>query len=256
LDNSLEFTEERKTPEATQSQQYVMTGYNDLALMLAEVLSQMQEQQKSQMQGNGSCNKPGGTGQGSTGGKMSMQQMKDALQNQINQMKGGQKPGGEQGQSPDGQGGIKGPGQIPGLSNEQIAKMAAQQGQIRESLKQMREDLNKDGSGAGNGLNELIEEIDQLEKDLLNGDVGADFMQRQQDILTRLLEHEKAMRERGYSDERESYEGKNLENGNLIEFTEYNRKKNAEAEFLRSLPVSLQVYYKTLVNEYFNSVNN
>ncbi|MBK6527342.1 MAG: hypothetical protein IPG07_18360 [Crocinitomicaceae bacterium] len=81
-------------------------------------------------------------------------------------------------------------------------------------------------------------------------------MKRQQDILTRLLEHEKAMRERGYSDERESNEGKNLDNGNLIEFTEYNRKKNAEAEFLRSLPVSLQVYYKTLVNEYFNSVNN
>jgi hypothetical protein len=256
LDNSLQFTEERKTPEATQSQQYVMTGYNDLALMLAEVLSQMQEQQKSQMPGNGACNKPGGTGQGSAGGKMSMQQMKDALQNQINQMKGGQKPGGEQGKSPDGQGGGQGQGQIPGLSNEQIAKMAAQQGQIRESLKQMREDLNKDGSGAGNGLNELIEEIDQLEKDLLNGNVGADFMQRQQDILTRLLEHEKAMRERGYSDERESNEGKNLENGNLIEFTEYNRKKNAEAEFLRSLPVSLQVYYKTLVNEYFNSVNN
>jgi hypothetical protein len=105
-------------------------------------------------------------------------------------------------------------------------------------------------------LNDLIEDIDQLEKDLLNGNVGEDFVRRQQDILTRLLEHEKAMRERGYSDERESNEGKNLENGNLIEFTEYNRKKNAEAEFLRSLPVSLQVYYKTLVNEYFNSVNN
>lgn len=255
LENSLEYTEERKTPEANQSQQYVMTGYNDLALMLAEVLSQMQEQMKSQMQGNGSCSNPGGTGQGSSG-KMSMQQMKDALQEQINQMKGGQKPGGQDGQNQSGQGGGQMPGSIPGLSNEQIAKMAAQQGQIRESLKQMREDLNKDGSGAGNGLNELIEEIDQLERDLLNGNVGEDFIQRQQDILTRLLEHEKAMRERGYSEERESTEGKNLENGNLIEFTEYNRKKNAEAEFLRSLPVSLQVYYKTLVNEYFNSVNN
>lgn len=254
LDNSLTSSEERKTVEANQSQQYVMTGYNDLALMLAEVLNQMQEQMKSQMQGNGSCSKPGGTGQGS--GKMSMQQMKDALQNQINQMKNGSQPGGKDGKSTSGQGGGQNPGSIPGLSNEQIAKMAAQQQQIRESLKEMREELNEDGSGAGNGLNELIEEIDQLERDLLNGNIDENFVKRQEDILMRLLEHEKAQRERGYSEERESKEGKNSDNGNLIEFAEYNRKKNAEAEFLRSLPLSLQVYYKTLVNEYFNTVNN
>jgi len=62
--------------------------------------------------------------------------------------------------------------------------------------------------------------------------------------FNKVLENEKAIRERGYSEERESKEGKNLENGNLIEFTEYNRKKNAEVEFLRSLPIGLRVYYK------------
>lgn len=256
LNLSLEHAEERKTGETTQSQQYVMTGYNDLALMLAEVLEQMQEQMKNQMQGNGSCSNPGGTGKGQPGGKMSMEQMKQALQDQINKMKGGPNPGGKEDGNKDGQGGGEGPGSIPGMSSKEVVKMAAQQAQIRESLKQMREDLNKDGSGAGNGLNELIEDIDQLEKDLLNGNVGNDFLKRQQDIYTRLLEHEKAMRERGYSDERKSNEGKNPDNSNLIEFTEYNRKKNAEAEFLRSLPIGLRVYYKTLVNEYFNSVNN
>ena len=255
LESALVSSEERKTTETTQSQQYAMTGYNDLALMLAEVLSEMQKQAQSQMQGTGSCSNPGGQGKGKSD-KMSLQQMKDAMQGQINKMKGGQKPGGEQGQNKDGQGGGTGPGTIPGLSSEDIVKMAAQQAQIREGLKQLKEDLNKDGSGSGNALDDLIQDIDQLEKDLLKGDVGNDFVQRQQDILTRLLENEKAIRERGYSEERESKEGKNLENGNLIEFTEYNRKKNAEVEFLRSLPIGLRVYYKTLVNEYFNSVNN
>ncbi|MBN4071321.1 hypothetical protein JYT72_02305, partial [Crocinitomix catalasitica] len=103
--------------------------------------------------------------------------------------------------------------------------------------------------------NDLIEDLNKMEEDLLNGRVGTDYIKRQQDILTRLLESEKAMRERGYSEERESQDGKNKEEGNLIKFTEYNRKKNAEVEFLRSLPVELRVYYKTLVNEYFNSVN-
>lgn len=253
LDNSLNYAEERKTNETIQSQQYVMTGYNDLALMLAEVLDQMQQQAQMKMPGNGSCNNPGGAGQGKSG-KMTMEQMKQALQQQIDQMKG-PNPGGKEPGESEGPGGGEQPGSIPGLSNKQIVKMAAEQSLIRESLMKLREELNEDGSGAGNGLNELIEEIDQLEKDLLNGNIGPDFIQRQQDILTRLLEHEKAMRERGFSEERESNEGKNPENGNLIEFTEYNRKKDAEAEFLRTFPISLQVYYKALVNEYFNSVN-
>ena len=63
------------------------------------------------------------------------------------------------------------------------------------------------------------------------------------------------MRERGFSEEREAKEGKNEEDSNLKQITEYNKKKDAEIEFLRSLPVGLQVYYKGLVNEYFNSVN-
>lgn len=261
LNKSLIYSEERNTSVLKQHQQYAMTGYNDLALMLSEVLNQMQQQAASQQSGGGSCSSPGGSGQGKPkSGQMSMQQMKDALKKQIGKMKGGQKPGGEDGKGQKGKngqmpGGEGGSGKIPGLSPKEVAKMAAQQGQMRESLKKMKQELNKDGSGSGNGLNDIIEDLDQMEEDLLNGNMGTDYVRRQQDILTKLLEHEKAQRERGYSEERESQDGKKREEGNLIEFAEYNRKKNAEVEFLRSLPVELRVYYKTLVNEYFNSVN-
>jgi len=237
-----------------------MTDYNDLALMLSEVLDQMQQQMQanSSQPGSGQCNKPGGSGQGKSGNSMSMEQMKQAMQDQIGKMKGGKNPGGQKGQNNKGDGNGMGPGSgsIPGLSTKDQVKMAAQQAQIRESLKKLKEELNKDGSGFGNGLDDLIQDLDQLEEDLLNGNVGSDFIKRQEDILTRLLESEKAMRERGFSEQRESNEGKNIEEGNQIKFTEYNRKKNAEVEFMRSLPLGLQVYYKTLVNEYFNSVNN
>ncbi len=259
LEKSLIYSEDRKTKDLQQHQQYTMTGYNDLALMLSEVLSQMQQQAQSKGQpGSGSCNNPGGSGQGSSPGKMSMQQMKDAMKGQIEKMKGGTKPGGEDGQGKQGEKmGNGGPGgMIPGLSAKEIAKMAAQQGQIKQSLKEMRQELNKDGSGSGNQLNDLIEDIEQLQDDLLNGRIDEKFSTKQQDILTRLLEHEKAMRERGYDEQRESKDGKNPEEGNQIEFTEYKRKKDAEIEFLRSLPVELRVYYKALVNEYFNSVND
>lgn len=259
LDRSNGFAEERDTKKLLQHQQYAMTDYNDLALMMSEVLDQMQQAAKASMPGSGQCDKPGGTGKGSSG-SMSMEEMKKAMEDQIGKMKGGKKPGGKDGKGEKGENGEQpggmGTSGIPGLSTKEQVKMAAQQGQIREALKKLKQELNKDGSGSGNGLDDMIKDLDQMENDLLNGNIGSDFVKRQEDILSRLLESDKAMRERGFSEERESNEGKNSAEGNLIQFTEYNRKKDAEVEFLRSLPVGLQVYYKTLVNEYFNSVNN
>lgn len=260
LDKSMFYSEERKTRTLNQHQQYSMTSYNNLALMLSEVLDQMQQQAKMKMPGNGSCNNPGGQGSGQSQQQMTMEQMKEALKNQIGKMKGGQKPGGEEGKGQDGNGMGEMPGgeqgSIPQLSPKEKAKMAAEQGRLRESLKQLKQELNKDGSGAGNGLDEVIKELDKLQNDLLNNQVGSDYVKRQEDIYTRLLESEKAIRERGFSEEREAKEGKNQEDGNLNEFTEYNKKKEAEVEFLRSLPVGLRQYYKSLVNDYFNAVNN
>jgi hypothetical protein len=259
LEKSNGFAEERDTRKLLQHQQYAMTDYNDLALMLSEVLDQMQQAAKSSMPGSGQCDKPGGSGKGGSG-SMTMEQMKKAMEDQIGKMKGGKEPGGKDGKGEKGENGEQpggmGTSGIPGLSTKEQVKMAAQQGQIREALKKLKQELNKDGSGSGNGLNEMIKDLDKMEDDLLNGNIGTDFVRRQEDILTRLLESDKALRERGFSEERESNEGKNSTEGNLIQFTEYNRKKDAELEFLRSLPVGLQVYYKTLVNEYFNSVNN
>lgn len=263
LDNASIYAEERKTNQLMQNQQYAVTSYNNLALMLSEVLDQMQKQQQAKMQGKGSCSKPGGQGSGSgSSPQMSMQQMKDQMKKQLEKMKGGQQPGGKDGGDKPGEGGQggtkpggkKGSG-IPGLSNEEVAKMAFQQGQMRKSLQKMRQDMNKDGSGNGNMLNDLIKDIEQLEKDLLNGNFDNNLYKRQQDIMTRLLESEKAMQERGFSEKRESKSGNNEEEGNQMDITEYNKKKNAEIELLKSVPVGLRVYYKNLVNEYFNSVN-
>ena len=50
------------------TQQYAMTGYNNLALMLSASLEQMQQEMKSQMQNKGKpkgeCKKPGGAKNG------------------------------------------------------------------------------------------------------------------------------------------------------------------------------------------------
>ena len=70
----------------------------------------------------------------------------------MQKMKDGAKPGGgKKGEKPgEGMGMGQGPGgkgSIPGLSSKQIAKMALEQGQMRKALQQLRQELNKDGSG-------------------------------------------------------------------------------------------------------------
>jgi hypothetical protein len=265
LDKSLVLSEERITSKLTQHQQYSITAYNNLALMLSEVLDAMQNQAKSKMQGKGSCSKPGGSGSGAGKPKpMDMESMKKAMKKQIAKMKGGNSPGGKDGKKPGkgGEGGTKpggtkgGASGIPGLSSKEIAKMAFEQGQMRNGLQKMRQEMNKDGSGNGNMLNDLIKDMEEMQNDLLNQNLDKNLLSRQQDIMTRFLESEKAMQERGFSDKRESKSSLNENKSNQIDLLQYTKKKNAEIELLKSVPVGLRVYYKNLINEYFNSVNN
>ena len=139
-----------------------------------------------------------------------------------------------------------------GMGNKQIAKMAAEQGAIRRALEQMRKEMNKDGSGNGNKLNPLIEELEQQEKDLINKRLGKNMINRQKEILTRLLESDKALMERGLEEKRESKSGKNENYSNQIRFEEYNKEKLRQIELLRAVDPAYKKYYKDRANEYFN----
>lgn len=255
----IEDIDERRKRELGIHQQYVMTSFNNLALLLNESLEQMQQQMKSQQPGSGSCSKPGGTGKPASGGKKpGNQDMKQMLKDQLEQMKKGSNPGGDKpGDAKDGKPGSPGssgsPGQI-GLGNQQVAKIAAQQSAMRRKLEEMRNELNKDGKGSGNSLNPLIKEMEKQEDDLINKRLGNNIIDRQQRILTRLLESEKAINERGLDEKRESKEGKEQNNGNQIRFDEYNKEKLKQIELLRSVDPLYNKYYKDRANEYFNRV--
>lgn len=253
---ALEDIEERRKRELAVHQQYVMTSYNNLALLLNESLQSMQQQMQNMMEGSGSCDKPGGKGKPKPGDSMSAQDMKQMLKKQLEQMQKGPNPGGKQpGDKPGDQPGNK-PGNngmnMMGLGNKEVAKMAAEQTAIRQRLEQMRNELNKDGKGSGNKLNPLIKELEQQEKDLVNKNFNKEMINRQKDIMTRLLESEKAIMERGYEEKRESKSGKSIDYGNQIRFEEYNKQKLRQIELLRAVDPGLNKYYRDKANEYFN----
>ena len=80
-------------------------------------------------------------------------------------------------------------------------------------------------------------------------------MRRQQEIMSKLLESEKAEREREQDEQRKSNEAKVQNFSNPNQFLEYKRLKEKEMELLNTVPPSLTPYYKDRVNNYFNSLN-
>jgi len=245
---------ERKMREISSHQQLAMTSYNNLALMLNESLQKMQQQMQQMMkqQGSGSCENPGGSGKPSPGSGQGMGNMKEMLKKQLEQLEKGSNPGGKK--PGDAPGEKQGEGSGFGLGNKEIAKMAAEQSAIRQKLEQLKNELNKEGKGAGNQLNPLLKELEKQQDDLVNKRFSPELIRRQQDILTRLLESEKALRERGFEEKRESNEGKNQNNSNLIRFDQYNKEKLKQIELLRTVDPVYNKYYKDKANQYFNSV--
>jgi hypothetical protein len=245
---------EREKRQLAINQQFVMTSFNNLALFLNEALQSMQQQMQSMMSGEGSCDKPGGKGKGK-GKEGEMEGIKEMLKKQLEQMKKGNQPGGTKPGDKPGQNGQGQPGGMIPMSSQQAAKMAAQQSAMRKKLQEIRDELNKDGKGSGNQMNELLKELEEQEKNLVNKKWDNELIERQQEILTRLLESEKAMKERGLDEKRESNSGKNKEIGNQIEFLEYKKQREKQIELLRTLDPSFSKYYRDKANQYFLDMN-
>ncbi|MDP1746106.1 MAG: DUF4175 domain-containing protein [Bacteroidota bacterium] len=253
MEKAIEEIKEAPTPsfdgknhkeEGLSRQQFAMTSINNLALMLNEALMQMQADAKPKdgPPGSGSCKKPGGAGKKPSAA--GMRKMQEQLNQQIKKLKEGMEKGGNKPGDKPGKGGS-------GMSQE-LAQLAAQQEAIRKEFQKMADQINKDGKGGG-GMSKLAEKMEETETDLVNKMISQETINRQEEILTRLLESEKAEKEREMDEKRQSNEAKNETFSNPNEFLEYNRLKEKETELLKTVSPSLNPFYKSKVNQYFNN---
>jgi hypothetical protein len=250
FNSSIEAIDEHQKNRITTYLQFAMTGINNLALLLNESLQNMQSEMNADGKGDGSCPnpKPGKLGSGGD-----VDDMKEMLKKQLEKLEkakqqGGKKPGDKPGGSlPNGKEG-------QGMSGKEIAKMAAQQSALRQRLEQLKKELNNDGKGSGNKLNPLIKSLEQQEKDLINRTKNSDLIKRQKEILTRLLESEEALREKGFDEKRQSKSGKDYKNSNLKSINEYNQKKLKQIDLIKTIEPVYKKYYKDKSSSYFNEV--
>ena len=231
MDNSMKELRDRNVGRATAQQQLAMTSMNNLALMLNDALKQMQ-QAMQQMQGNMAGKQKGNKPQPGDFG-----QMQDALNKKIEELKKGGKSG-------------------KALS-EELAKLAAEQEALRNALKELEKQGQKPGENGKNGeLGNISRMMEQSETDLVNKRLTEQTIMRQREILTRLLEAEKSMKERELDNKREAKSAQDVARQVPPSFEKYLRTKEKQTELLKTVPPALSPYYKQKVNEYFQNISN
>lgn len=267
---------DRRIDLAISNEQFSMSAYNKLGLMLSESLKNMQDEDEDENSSDSDqqCDnpKPGKKKKKSMSleklGEM-QQQLNEQMEQLQKKMKeksqqpgkygmpqnpNGQQSGEQQGQS----GQQKGQDGNNGKDAAEFAKIAAQQQAIRNLLKKIEEQSNSpDKSGKkpfGNELKDAMDKMNHTEKDLVNKRFYDEMMMRQREIQIKLLESAKAEREQGEETRRESERAKNVKPDMPQELKQYlENKKQNEAQIQRT-PVGLNPYFKKLSEKYFQLI--
>lgn len=229
MDESARNIKDRKLPMVAPNQQFAMTSANNLALMLSDVFQRMQEALAMAMMMPGKGDK---SESGNSPGEMQQQ-----LNQQMREM---------------GEGREEGKGQ---RMSEQLARMAAQQAAIREMVRKLLESQkgNEFSEQYGQQLQEIMEQMEQSETEIVNKRISRELIQRNEEMVTRLLESEKALREQDEDEQRKGETARQLQRQPPPAFEEYIQHKLQQTELLRTVPPNFTPFYKRAADSYFQN---
>jgi hypothetical protein len=235
MDESVRELRERRLSMASSKQQFAMTSINNLSLMLSDALKNMQEQMNAMAM-------PGSGKGGKKGKKPEQGQGIGDMQKDLNGKMDKLQKGGKSGR---------------GLS-EELSQLAAQQAMIRNMLKQLQEKAK--GTEAGKGqekqVQDLMEKMDQTETDLVNKRINPVTMNRQNEIVTRLLESEKALRQQEEDTKRESRTAQTPVRKPPVGLDSNMQTQQRQTEVLRSVTPNYNEFYKNQSNRYLQGITN
>ena len=240
MDEAVVQMNNRAASPARAKQQYAMTSVNNLALLLSESMKKMQQSMKG-----GGSGKSGSQCKNPESGAGKMKSMRD-LQEKLNQQLKEMRDSKQQGQNKHDNKGQQG-------MSEKFARMAAQQEALRKQLQEYGQQMQNETGKDSKELKEIMQKMDQTETDLVNKQLNQQTLVRQQEIVTRMLESEKAEQQRELDEKRESTEAKDIISNTAPKYKKYNTIQNGEIELLRTVPPNLKPFYKSKVNAYFLS---
>jgi hypothetical protein len=290
MDKTLELLAENRVRNGVASQQYTVTGANELSILLSELLNSMQNQMQMHSQGQGKCQVKGqgeGEGQGKGFQLPDIIQKQESLSEKMKEgmgkgegqgqgsegQSGGEGEGGEsegdsgkdgesqngEGQGGEGSGGKdgkdgKGEGDGEGYNedlNGDLYEIYKQQQQLRNQLKDRLSKEGLDGKGG-----QLIKEMEGIEQQLLDKGFNQRTLERMLKLEYELLKLDEADFEQGQESRRESTTNRRNFNNELRLQPDDIKKYFNTKEILNREALPLRQKYKTEVKKYFNGKND
>ncbi len=222
IEKSLERLAENQIGQGTASQQYVVTGANDLAVMLSDVLDSMQDMMSNPQSGSGD------------GQEFQLQQIideqKELQQDMQQNMEIPEKSG------------------MPSQQNSgEIFEIYKRQQNIRRKLNELMD------SGSSDALEKKIE---QIEEDLLEKGLDGQTLERMQQLNYELMKMKSAAQKQGFDNNRKANtNSRNYEN-KLQNQINTAKEYFQSTEILNRQVLPLQQIYRSKVKEYFGKRND
>ncbi|MFL9845845.1 DUF4175 family protein [Flavobacterium rhizosphaerae] len=251
IDKALEDLAENHVSRGVASQQYAETSANKLADMLSDMLNSMQ----MQLQGSGMGQSS--PGQGSSGDM----QLEDIIQKQqglSDKMQEGMGKGGKKGEAEGQQKGKGKKGEGEGEDGEgsegsegdagKLLEIYKEQQQLREALQKA---LEKEGMG-GKGQS-AVKQMKDIEKQLLNKGFDNKTMEKMQNLKHELLKLDKAMKQQGEENKRQSQTNKKEFNTTTGQLPEAFKEYLNSIEILNRQSLPLRPVYNKKVQTYSKS---
>ena len=216
---------ERAARRAAGNQRGAMTNLNELALLLSELLNQ-------QMNGSGA-------GQSNQSMEQMMEQMQQMGQQQqqlnqqiqqlLNDMQGSR---------------------LTQDMTERLRQMGAQQEQIRNDLRQMNRNRDARNKLLGD-LNRIAEQMMETIQELQQNRVSRRTVERQQQILTRMLEATRSLEQKGKENKREGRSAEEILRESPAALPLSEQIERLRRDLIRALESGYATDYEVLIRQYF-----
>ena len=215
----------REIKQAQENKNIAMEGLNEIAF---ELHNNMKEMQKS----------------GSASG---MEQFMKMLQEMASQQEGLNK-----------QGGKLSLGALAGAAKKQmLQEMLSGQKNVKKSLDQLMKEMKNSGGNKSGNLSGIANEIDKVIEDLQKNKYQKQTYERQQKILSRMLESKTSMTQQGEKDERKSYTSNQdfiLDGTKTISLNKGQRENMTLRALNNAINAGYSKQHQSMIKYYFNAL--
>jgi len=135
----------------------------------------------------------------------------------------------------------------------EMKRLAAQQAQIQQSLQQIASEAGEAKEMLGR-LDEVGKQMGDVVNDLKEMNLNERTLQRQEKILTRLLDAQRSVREREYSPKRESRTGEDVARQSPLMQNPHTDAESLRQDLLKALEGHYVRDYEHLIRQYFDAL--